>query len=46
MAEFQVLDLSHHNSVTDFLAVKNARDLWGDPPGRVRPGNLPKGPEI
>ena len=24
MAEFQVLDLSHHNSVTDFLAVKNA----------------------
>ena len=24
MTEFQVIDLSHHNSVTDFLAVKNA----------------------
>ena len=24
MAEFQLIDLSHHNSVSDFLAVKNA----------------------
>ena len=24
MAEFQLIDLSHHNSVADFLAVKNA----------------------
>ncbi len=24
MAEFQLIDLSHHNTVTDFLAVKNA----------------------
>ena len=24
MAEYQVIDLSHHNSVSDFLAVKNA----------------------
>ena len=24
MAEYKVIDLSHHNTVTDFAAVKNA----------------------
>ena len=43
MAEFQLIDLSHHNSVSDFLAVKNA-GIYGV---ILRAGyGLPKGPEI